>query len=201
MEKLIITTVSPIHVGTGEELGSWDFIAPREENRVYFPDFNKIKIDPGLLTKTIEEEGDVLAVLKKHNIRARDVSKYILKKESSADIRKGIRELIKNVNNRPYIPGTEIKGAIRTAILWWVLRNDYNGLKKNILECLEKTIGNASDQIKKAIDKKKERNKWETMIGNEIEKIAFGDDPQKDILKALYIGDTGPFAIGDMGIV
>ncbi|NQS90423.1 type III-A CRISPR-associated RAMP protein Csm5 [Patescibacteria group bacterium] len=114
------------------------------------------------------------------------------------DIRGDIRELIKNVNNCPYIPGAEIKGTIRTAILWWVVRNNYNGLTTTVVDCLKKTLNSARSEIKKATEKNKVRSKWETMADNEIEKVVFGDDPQKDILKTLYIGDTKPFRVNEM---
>ena len=117
MEKLLITTLSPVHTGTGIELGAWDFIAPARDNKVYFVDFDKINIEPEILTKTIEEESGLEAILKKKNMNPKEVSKYILHRDGSASIGKGIREQQKNINNLPYIPGTEIKGAIRTAIM------------------------------------------------------------------------------------
>lgn len=202
MKKLMITTISPVHIGTGEELGNWDFIQPPREDKVYFVDFNKINIDSKVLTEAIEgEERGLWAVLKEKNIHAKDVSKYILKKDSSVNILRGVREQIKSVNNCPYIPGTEIKGAIRTAILWWVVKNSHNDLTTRVVDCLKETLNSVKDEIKNASDKNKVRSKWETTIDNKIEEIVFGDDPQKDILKALYIGDTDPFGTNEMEVV
>ena len=67
-----------------------------------------------------------------------------------------------------YIPGSSLKGAIRNALA-------YNFLTEN-----EKIKNDYKNQI-------------ESFRFKEVEKIIFGDNPNNDVLKNLYIGDTKSF--------
>ncbi len=198
-KKLKIRILSPVHTGTGNELGQWDIV--EDKGVVYVIDYNKIKIDPNQLFKDIEKGKSIKEILDKHRIRYEDVEKYYIRKDSRTFTGRGIREQIKTVNNQPYIPGSEIKGAVRTAILWWLVKND-NQLKHKLADSLQKTISQIREEIrKKPNDSRKIKSKWETRIDDEITKIVFGDEPQKDILKALYIGDLEPLQLDNLRVV
>ncbi|OYT33598.1 MAG: type III-A CRISPR-associated RAMP protein Csm5, partial [Candidatus Aenigmarchaeota archaeon ex4484_52] len=88
-----------------------------------------------------------------------------------------IREQIKT-KNIPYIPGTSIKGAIRTALLWYYAKNNFNDLK-NILET----------ELNNKTNKK--------FIGNKFVDTCFNlnyskKDAKYDLLKFLEVSDFMP---------
>jgi len=96
-----------------------------------------------------------------------------------------VREHIKT-KDEAYIPGSSIKGAIRTAILWWVLKNDadrFDRAKKHL---------NNLVRSRDRVDKKR--------VDDEIEKLVFGADPTEDILKALQVSDTSAVNVKELRI-
>ncbi len=90
-----------------------------------------------------------------------------------------ISEQIKS-GRKPYIPGSSIKGAIRTAILWHIVKND-RSLLNFAIKCLE-------DLAKGRITPKALK-----MADDRLEKRVFGEDPRKDFMRALKVTDSTSF--------
>ena len=61
----------------------------------------------------------------RHNIDPADLSTYSLLCSQSPETT-DIREAVKSTDNRPYIPGSSIKGALRTALLSELIVKDNN---------------------------------------------------------------------------
>ncbi len=80
-----------------------------------------------------------------------------------------LREFIKDPWDRPYIPGSSLKGALRTALAWAGWEERIPALRRN-------DIG---------------RNP--KFAGQPLEKRIFGPDPNHDLLRALQVSDLfGP---------
>lgn len=113
---------------------------------------------------------------------------------------KGVHENIKTINKQPYIPGSSIKGSIRSAILSQKLRENKT-LRNQVWNEVKNELVSLKDQLRKdwndrnGLLKKKERR-----IGEIIEKKVFGSDPKTDLFKALQITDTQPISIQRMKI-
>jgi CRISPR-associated protein Csm5 len=77
-------------------------------------------------------------------------------------------EQLKTANDEVYLPGSSLKGAIRTALAWhgWA----------------EKEIRPSKSDL--------ERNR--TFAGRRIEQEIMGSDPNHDLLRALHIADSAP---------
>ena len=81
-----------------------------------------------------------------------------------------VREQIKDVHFRPYLPGSSLKGALRTAIVWFGF-----GAKKLTTAGLKSRLG---------------RNPaW---AAQDIERELLGRDPNHDLLRALHVSDSQP---------
>lgn len=123
-------------------------------------------------------------------------------------------------NNKPYIPGTEIKGAIRTAVLYTLLNKDSylwsnksdwsNNAERKINALIEDIRGfgkRHASNITKVGNKRLERHMREekrikeNVLGKEMKSIqqnlqenilrsVNNTDAKYDILKLLHIGDT-----------
>ncbi|MGC9084134.1 MAG: type III-A CRISPR-associated RAMP protein Csm5 [Anaerolineae bacterium] len=79
-----------------------------------------------------------------------------------------LREQLKDPYDRPYLPGTSLKGALRTALAWhaWEER----GLRP------ERTRLNPNPRF----------------AAQEYERTIFGPDPNHDLLRALHVADSAP---------
>ena len=181
-----IEVISPVHIGSGGVISPMEYVVG---DKFYRADMDKMfedeRFDTDRFIEDIEDaKGEAFylgrfapALAKEHLRYALEISQTtrtnlqgLIGKRSSE-----VREYIKT-KDEVYIPGTSIKGAIRTAILWWVLKNDQNKFNsaKNYLENLVRS----RDRVDK---------RW---VDNGIEELVFGKDPTQDILKALQVSDT-----------
>ncbi|MCA6213804.1 type III-A CRISPR-associated RAMP protein Csm5 [Thermococcus bergensis] len=126
-----LTVLSPIHIGDGSELTAVD-IYPSHE-KIFVLDTARLTNDLLSLGVSIEE---ILSLLKnppgdyyvfkgyidEFKLRVEDYTLYslpIIGKEGKESMR--IKRFIRT-DGKPYIPGSSIKGAIRTAVLYKVLK-------------------------------------------------------------------------------
>jgi len=77
-----------------------------------------------------------------------------------------IREQIKDVYGRPYLPGSTLKGALRTAL----------------------AIA-AAEEVKPSLAQLGNSRSW---AGQPVERQLFGRDPNHDLLRALQVSDSQP---------
>lgn len=120
-----ITCLSPVHIGTEQQLSKFD--GTYHNGRWYVVDLDKVfarGIDGNDLAQAMSATGFSWAEwLQGRRIPAEEVALYSLPcPQDPKEVY--IREGMKNVYLQPYIPGSTLKGAIRTAILWYLLRRD-----------------------------------------------------------------------------
>jgi CRISPR-associated protein Csm5 len=101
--------------------------------------------------------------------------RYVLRgapRSGKADAR--VFSFIKDVHDRPYIPGSSLKGALRTALAWTGWNEVQPGLDRSSLG----------------------RNR--SWAGQPLERKFFGPDPNHDLLRALQVSDLfGPQKAGE----
>lgn len=164
-----ISLISPLHIGTGKVLlRDYDFktvgnttwvlnqdtiLADAYERSRGAPDWHRLALPPGQLVQDRElYEGSPFV-------------RYALAGTTTVN---EIREQIKNVYGQCYLPGSSLKGALRTALMSHAVRSghfrpDLNGLG--------------------------DRREW---AGQPWERQVFGPDPNHDLLRALVIADSDP---------
>lgn len=103
-------------------------------------------------------------------------------------------------NNKPYIPGTEIKGAIRTSLFYSLLQQDlsWKWLKeelenfgkrhKNDLQQIAGKKGKWVNDIKKRLVDS--MGKSEERLQAKLLRVDKSNDAKYDLLKLLYVGDS-----------
>jgi CRISPR type III-A-associated RAMP protein Csm5 len=177
--KLEIIPISPIHIGTGDEI-------------IYFSK-NEQKIVVKDVERFIKEWQKLNAeekyqIIKDCNADAIPQEKYTLGVSFNlkAENVKRIREFNKTIDFKPYIPGTAIKAGLRTAFLSYLL-NDQN----------------VSSQVKNKIiqDILPSTNISDKYADDEIDRYLMGDDPQKDIFKSIQISDSKLFDIEKLKVI
>ena len=190
--KYQLETLTPVHIGSGETLNQIDgYYAKRRWYRI---DLDKVLAHPStdinaLTSEMVRPDFRWPRYLSHRNLNAADFSTYSLLCAQSPETT-DIREAIKSVGNRPYIPGSSIKGAIRTALLWDLINSDKNK------QLLEDSAAHLNTEIERELPSRQRQE----YPARRIEELAFGKDPNHDLLRALQVSDTEPLEIDALAI-
>lgn len=181
MSKIKIETLTPIHIGSGNVLQyGTDFVYYKNNDYPYLGVIDDKKI-LGLIgeeniekwVQSIERKEETTDLVKRYAPHAK-VDDFTKRKiYNFADQVKStdtLKECIHNGLGHPYIPGSSIKGAIRTAILSTLSKN-VSGKESKII------LG-------------KDRNGNNRVSATKIEKELFGKEPNTDIFRFLQVGDV-----------
>ncbi len=175
--RATLTVITPVHIGTGQVLQRrYDYVV--HQGRTW-----RLHVDRVL--EAFEARwrqqaqggryplpGDLLT---EADFANRALFRYVLPgRPRSPRPFAELREFIKDTWDRPYIPGSSLKGAIRTALAWAGWAERIPALRRN-------DIG---------------RNP--RFAGQPLEKRLFGPDPNHDLLRALQVSDFfGPQKPGE----
>ncbi len=192
MYNCTLTTLTPIHIGSGEKFGKIDYVF--HNNFLTIVDIDKLIAqlkNPVALSNEIERAGKNFSMelfLKSQKINIENVELYTTDcpKAPTGEVIVHIKES----SNLPFIPGSSIKGAIRTALLWNVLKEDAS-ICKRVEDAVNQDLQKLTNDIKKNPNRQKriiEGSKRK--IGKKAEEIVFGENPNYDLLRALQISDT-----------
>lgn len=186
MNKILVETLTPLHIGSGRTLQSnTEYLYFNESKTVSIIDEHKVlkiigeeNID--IWVNIIEKGENLLDYLKQRspskNIVPIQTHKRLLKLNGNSNPIVGksgiIREQLFSGNGQPILPGSSLKGAVRTAIFnQAILKNPLFATRINDF----KELGyNGKIKYK----------------GGQLEKKYFGGDPNHDIFRLLRIGDT-----------
>jgi CRISPR-associated protein Csm5 len=165
--RLTIKTITPTHIGSGKDLEAaldyavfnnrtyrlnMDAILEANSNHLRSPQGGYLL--PGQLLKTIDFENHP------------EFFRYAaLGAPRSGKVIAQLRECIKDIYDQPYLPGSTLKGVVRTALAWsgW----------KDVKPRLDRA----------ALGPRRER------AGQALERSLFGPDPNRDLLRAVQISD------------
>ncbi|RIV25582.1 type III-A CRISPR-associated RAMP protein Csm5 [Fibrisoma montanum] len=190
-QHVLIETLTPLHIGSGRLLqGNTEYLYFANHSTVSVVDERKVLsiIGEENLDKWIDIIGrgdDLLDYLvkRKPNITPADTSKRIVRVEGkrSPGGNQTIREQIFSGNGQPMLPGSSLKGAIRTAIFNALVRQN-PGAAQRI---------NDFKEIKEFQDFKSGQSKRTVKYrGGTLEKKYTGPDPNHDVFRLLRIGDA-----------
>lgn len=184
--KLRLETISPVHIGKGEKITSYsDYIY--DDGYVYYIDYNKLEnymMKKNNMDDLIDDFVDIVrnqaSSNKKRKYRLKDFFKEhgLNYKDYTYNKLPANEEITEEINRalcsgiRPYIPGSSIKGLIRTAFL-------YKHFSKSSID-LSKILNDTKNPY----------------IGQEV----FGKYSQ-DIFKYIRVSDTTLFDKKDLEII
>lgn len=176
MSIVKIETLTPVHIGSGETLQHGNDFVKRKDD-----DGDNILgiIDPRKVMQLIGEENIdkwVAAIEKKESTdkivkiyapkaKVEDYSKRIILDLATAKDTDTLKEHIHAGDGSPYIPGSSIKGAIRTAVL----------------ASLASGVENLENKI---------RDRGGRISAKTIESELLGENPNKDVFRFLQVGDA-----------
>jgi len=179
--RLKITVLTPLHIGNGREmLKDYDYAV--QGGRTW-----RINENALLDTRDVEDPR-VLEMLSRAKpaqlLKPQDFTdnspffRYVLKgtPKSSAE-GAALREQTKDAFDHPYLPGTTVKGALRTALAWYLWQQ----------KRLRPEIGKLGGSPKFA--------------ASGYERDLFGKNPNHDLLRALHVTDSAPLNVGALMLV
>lgn len=176
MSKVKIQTLTPVHIGSGEFLkNNSDFVVHKEGEDSYITIIDPKKI---LELIGIEHVNDWVSLIERKGDTKEYVSKiaknatprsYALRTLANyaSSIKKDdtLKECIHDGMGKAYIPGSSIKGAIRTSVLA-ILADRMKGLEQLVV------------------------NQKNIVSAKQIEAKLFGGDPNSDVFRFIKVGDA-----------
>lgn len=163
-----VLVLTPLHIGTGRKLvRDYDFVA--RNGRTYR--LHEDQLAEGLHARDPKLTEQLLRTPPAQLLKADDLSadspfvRYVLSGEPQGQ---EFREGIKDVHDRPYLPGSSLKGALRTALAWHGWNEVRPGLSGSLGERRAK------------------------LAARPLEQAIFGRDPNHDLLRALRVSDSAP---------
>lgn len=175
-----LKVLSPVYIGSGNEYGASEYVSTKAKNKngEIFDIFKRINVSKYYLSLNDDEKDKFINDLSTPNFRLADFDSKILNKyriyftynecKNNPGPNQDIGEIIKTLN-KAYIPGSSIKGAIKTAIL-------YNSLDFN--------------DIKWFMGKFDKRNSSDSRLINSIFSSRRGNAAQSSIMKFLRVSDS-----------
>jgi CRISPR type III-A-associated RAMP protein Csm5 len=197
MTYLKIQTLTPLHIGSGKMLqGNFEYLYFAEEGKISVIDHKKIlniigseNIDRWVTI--INSEEDLLDYLKQRNpdIKAEQTHSRLMSVEGKRPTKSKtfegkdkfpeIREFLFSGNQKPMLPGSSLKGSIRTAFLTSKIYEE----KEQANKLNQKAYANSKNNIaQEKFDKIKYSDK-------SLNSKFIGKDPNHDIFRFLQIGD------------
>jgi len=182
-QEFSFTIKTPVHVGSGEKLGKIDFILQTNQCVIInIDDFlYELRDNPSALNEFGGEHFNISNFLKQYKIPQGKVQRYSLPNPDNIKPF-NIQELVKTGMGNPLLPGTSIKGAIRTVILWHLFKNADQGKIADTLN----TILNSNVKKEQA--------------DGDLDHFLFGSNPNHDFMRSLQVGDV-EFNLSDMRLL
>lgn len=181
-----ITNLTQVHIGSGETLQKdMDFIVRRngEYSDIYIIDPDRVgKIigtDQRVLSQWIAsiEKGDTNSFFDLFLKRAKpaDYSKRCIPNYAGDRRSMTLKKFIHDGTGKPYIPGSSLKGAIRTAIIAFLASKMPETEKERIVENLAKNNGRYQDEFG---------------THRSAEDVMLGDSPNESLMRFIRVGDA-----------
>jgi CRISPR-associated protein Csm5 len=127
---LRVETIGPLYVGSGQTIGKKEYIFVPQEKRVYIPDLRRMQqfLSRAHLLERYEDyllhdSYDFLRWLRNNQVPPSEYKKFTAYTVASGDAvfeNRGKKEILtfqKDAYGCPYVPGSSVKGALRTILL------------------------------------------------------------------------------------
>jgi len=223
-KTLKLETISPVHI-KGKDIEYGQGFVKRNNSTAYSIDSNKLAeyfFEKTNDLKLVESYIQLIEqAVKENNLKNFDNGKFlsdsgiydhnnnrVYEKEL---ITKGVfksivttssaNQFIKDGNGKPYIPGSSIKGAIRTAVLFKMIKDHLDAGRANTAVSYIKDIKRKIDDFLKRTEGKNNRYKdiEKARFANELTEFIFqngitGSNPNIDFFRAIKIKDSSPIS-------
>jgi CRISPR-associated protein Csm5 len=171
-----VEILSPLHIGTGKALQrGFDYTVYQNrtwrinEDTLFKEVYDRSQGDRQALNRLLTGRPAEELLLPEDYRSHPEFFRYQMPGQPRAEGRGAeLRECLKNAYDKPYLPGSTFKGALRTALAWAIFRAE-----------------------RRRFDARKlgYNRSW---AAQPLERELFGRDPNHDLLRALQVGDSEP---------
>ncbi|MBC7348977.1 MAG: type III-A CRISPR-associated RAMP protein Csm5 [Candidatus Aminicenantes bacterium] len=140
--KVKVKVITPVHIGSGQSISPSGYFIDREKGDFNFLNMDSLFCDPGFSRYQKEFIGEVAYVryiekiIKDYNLLKKHVLYSIpATQEARTGNRIEVKLFIKSAG-RPYLPGSSLKGAIVTALIYYALNELYAAGKEEEIKKL-----------------------------------------------------------------
>lgn len=179
--RLKATTLTPLHIGSGRELlNEYDY-AIRAKRTWRIDDAALLDAqpldDPAAARRLASVPPGQL--LRDEDFRPDSpFFRYVIQGTPRAEGEGAVlREQLKNAFDQVYLPGSSLKGALRSAVGWYAWEKLGLALDPNRLD---------------------RRREW---AARELEREIFGRDPNHDLMRALQVSDSAPVGAERLAVI
>ena len=212
---LRITALSPIHVGDGTKLGKKEYIQQGMRNSILVPDTGKMFHDLQLLRREraygefmlqerrlglgqwLKDQGIPPQRIQSWKRYSMDAGDAFVRKQTGRSDRtpKDILCFMKDAYHQPYVPGSTLKGMLRTALLCRRIRENpknYEQTAKNLAQATGNP-GKRNTYLKKETQAL-EIAVFHTLNRNEKSK----ENAINSMMSGFIVSDSKPLSEGDL---
>ena len=208
--EVVLHTTGPVFVGSGKQLDKKEYILDRQKKEVSV--FHLGKMYEGLEKRHLTDKFQqyllgnekilgrkmLIEWFRDNRVSETDYEPWLRYKVDCGDfmLQKGtlaIAECVKNANDQPYIPGSSIKGMLRTILLAYCAEKSNN-------KVLWKT------QISGGLDEKKQKrllSSQKQMIESDVfhllqRKAVKTENAVNDIMSGFIVSDSDPVSVENL---
>lgn len=200
-----LTTIGPVFIGSGESLMKKEYILDRKKRRVSIVNPNKFfqflkkqhKLD-SYEQFILKENAPLHVWLKKQNISDSEIKQFLAYELDSGDIAelnrpKPVELFQKDLYGKPYIPGSSLKGAIRTALLGAEIYH-----KSEQYETEGQNIRNTGPRNRRSYLKEEVNHVEQKFFFTKNRRETRRGDAVNDVMSGLRISDSKPLSVKDL---
>lgn len=208
--RVELQTRSPLFIGDGRKLGKKEYF--RRGDFLYVPDMQKMA--QGLSKKRLlsdyedyvlgDQREDLRRWLESKGVFWKEMESWTAYKMNTGDIASGrklsmLDTFIKDPYGCPYIPGSSLKGALRTILLVYMIHKERDRFEQSRRTIREKAVS-SNDNRKYYL--KSETQRLEAEAFHRLNRLAEKPDDfynaVNDIMSGIRISDSAPLHTEDL---
>lgn len=186
-KRLRIETLSALHIGTGEQLGAKNYARQGQQLFVAKPEkvLALVRLSPQVESAFLAfcEDGQqtLTDFLQQQRVSFGDITAYRVR--ATGQVGRLIPVFIKTPEGKSYIPGSSLKGAVRSALFRGGVISD-NAIRNAAAKAARDDLNQISRQRNPSL------SRWRKKIGTDVERTFFGKDEHHDLMRCLQFGDS-----------
>lgn len=202
--NLVLTVKTPVHISSGDLLRKNEYLLDRKNKKLHFIDYDKLfdllikrkkmeSYEEMILSGNYDIEGllrEIFRLKELERIPYEKISKYSIDLTSlNFNQKRDVHQFIRNMG-QPYIPGSSIKGALRTALISSIIRDNHSS----------KLLNDIKNEFQRFGQEHKYNNNT-YKINEELKKIDNFNPKLNQLFKGIKISDSELLKDDDLTIV
>lgn len=205
-----VRTLSPVFIGSGTEVGKKEYIYNRNNNTVSFLDMRKLykglmqkRLMPAFTDYMLREHNDLYSFFRNNHVSPSVYQPWISYTVKMGDQHlinrstKGIQLFMKDPYGQPYVPGSSLKGALRTVLqsAWYLNHPDQ----------ADRIAGQIQNEARRRASRTRYMSSSDRRMSTEVfhsqmfpEDKTRLEDAINDRMRGLIIGDSRPLKTDDL---